>query len=135
MRPTTSRTRLLGYGAMLLASGCGVVPRAPSDLAVVADVPPGPPGSPPPPPSFVLTWTDNSRWETAFEVERAVEGSPDFAWIGSADQNATGYTDPPFLIAPGVYALAACYRVRAVNDAGASGYSNAACASTPPPGP
>ncbi|UOQ76119.1 hypothetical protein MUN84_16155 [Hymenobacter sp. 5516J-16] len=70
--------------------------------------------------SLDLVWLDNSGTETGFEIERAQFGSP-FTRIATVGANVTGYTDQVRL--NGTY----CYRVRAINAFGASGYSNEGC--------
>lgn len=77
---------------------------------------------------LVLTWTDNSTNEDSFKVERkpgacAVPGA--FTEIASLPANTATYTDAG--LAPNV---TNCYRVRAANAAGPSGYSNEADGTT-----
>jgi uncharacterized repeat protein (TIGR03806 family) len=103
-------------------------------------------GSPPPPPpptppgsltatatsssSIALTWTDASTNETGFELERSADNVT-FAPRTSLPAGTTQFTDTGLTAATRYY-----YRVRAVNGAGASAYSNVASAdttSTPPP--
>jgi hypothetical protein len=76
-----------------------------------------------------LTWTDGSGSETGFQVDRATSGGG-FATLGTAGANATTYADTS--VQP---ATAYVYRVRAVNGAGPSGWSNQASATTPAPVP
>jgi hypothetical protein len=71
-----------------------------------------------------LAWTDRSGNETGFQVERSVAGGS-FALAGTAGANATSYADTS--VQP---ATAYSYRVRATGDAGASGWSNVASATT-----
>lgn len=65
-----------------------------------------------------LTWNDNSTNETGFEIVR--ERNAGLAWIEqvtlNGPANVTEFTDAP---GPGFFR----YRIRAVNGAGASGYS------------
>jgi N-acetylneuraminic acid mutarotase len=72
-----------------------------------------------------LSWTDESCNESSFEMERRT-GNGAFASVASTAADATGFTD---------VGLSECttytYRVRAVNAAGASSYSNEASATTP----
>ncbi len=72
-----------------------------------------------------LVWADNSPNEGSFEVERSLNGV-DFAPIGSVGGGIITYSDTP--VSSGVEYF---YRVRAVNAAGGSQYSNTASA-TPP---
>src|SRR5581483_11457602 len=80
-----------------------------------------------------LAWTpgDTSN-TTGFKVERSTDGV-NFTPVATVDAATTSYTDTG-LSAGTTY----IYRVRAYNDAGNSGYSNTASASTPltaPPAP
>lgn len=76
-----------------------------------------------------LSWTDNSANEDGFKVERCTgAGCSTFAQIGTTLTNAAAYTDAN--LAPGT---TYCYRVRAYNTAGDSGYTNTACLTTPTP--
>ena len=71
-----------------------------------------------------LTWTDNSTNETEFRIEvRTLTGI--FADIGSVPANATSAEIISLTPATGYV-----FRVKAVNSAGSSGYSNEATAST-----
>ncbi len=92
-------------------------PEAPSGLLAAAASPP----------RVTLTWTDNSTNETGFEIERSTTGSGGpFASLGSVVANVTSYVDST-LSSFTEY----CYRVRAVNGIGSSGYADPACATTP----
>jgi transcriptional regulator CtsR len=73
-----------------------------------------------------LTWTDQSTNETSFQIERKTGAGGTYAQIGTAAANATAYSDSG--IAEGTTYF---YRVRAVNAAGNSAYSNEASATTP----
>ena len=76
-----------------------------------------------------LSWTDNSDNETGFEVER----SPDnitFSLVTSSGANTPNASDTGLTPATTYY-----YRVRAVNSAGASAYTNVASATTLGAGP
>ena len=103
-----------------------------------------PPGPPPPPPPITIptapanasaqrynqtaigvSWQDTSYNETYFEVQRATQLSGG-AWsaflpLGTAPFNSTGIVDLNAKRSVGY-----CYRVRAVNRAGASEWSNVA---------
>ena len=72
-----------------------------------------------------LAWADNSDNETAFVVERAVNGGA-FAAVATLGAGTTSYADP---VQPGANYL---YQVYAINDTLRSGYSNAASVTTPP---
>ena len=77
--------------------------------------------------SITLTWVDNSSDETGFEIERCSgSGCTDFAYIGiTPGNNINSYNDVGL-----AENTAYSYRVRAVNAAGASGYTNVASAAT-----
>ncbi|QMW02875.1 fibronectin type III domain-containing protein [Spirosoma foliorum] len=77
-----------------------------------------------------LQWADLSNNETRFEVERSTNGSAGtYTKLADVGANTTKYSDQS-VQASTQY----CYRVRAVNDAGASGYTDPpACATTPAP--
>lgn len=69
-----------------------------------------------------LTWEDTSK-EDGFEIERQVGTSGAFAQIAVTEANRNVFTD--LGLTP---ETSYCYRVRAFNGAGSSGYSNVACA-------
>ncbi|GAB2775622.1 zinc-dependent metalloprotease family protein [Hymenobacter latericoloratus] len=71
--------------------------------------------------SLSLQWSDNSGNETGFEIERAQLNTTAFSRIATVGANITDYTDQ--LRTNGTF----CYRVRALNANGASGYSNEGC--------
>ena len=106
--------------------------------------PPPPPTSPPAAPSSLsasaagsdridLSWSDNASDETAYRVDRSLDGSS-WAQLASLGANISGYGDTG-LNADTLY----YYRVRAENSAGNSAWSNTASARTdvtaPPPPP
>ena len=75
-----------------------------------------------------LTWSDNSTDETAFEIERCVGlGCTDFVLYATRDATIYG---PSFNDVGLAEVTTYSYRVRAVNAAGASDYSNVASATT-----
>jgi hypothetical protein len=73
-----------------------------------------------------LAWTDNSSNETGFEVQRSKNGAS-WSLLASLATNATSYSDTTGLSPNKLF----YYRVRAVNAAGASAWSNTASARTP----
>jgi len=72
-----------------------------------------------------LSWTDNSGNENGFKVERGPTSTGPFTQIGIVASNVTSYTDTGL-----ADATTFCYRVRAYNTVGDSGYTNTACATT-----
>jgi hypothetical protein len=98
-------------GAAALYTLSGTAPAAPSGLSATAA------GT-----SNILTWTDNSSNELAFEIQRA-SGScgGSFTGVATVPANTTNYTDNDYGVGlTGVY----CYRVKALNRGGDSGFSN-----------
>jgi hypothetical protein len=79
-----------------------------------------------------LAWSDNATDEDGFQIERCQgTGCTTFTAIGQIAANVGGFSDTA-LAAGTTYA----YRVRAFNQAGPSGYTNTATATTPlPPAP
>ncbi|HKK73050.1 MAG TPA: LamG-like jellyroll fold domain-containing protein [Candidatus Krumholzibacteria bacterium] len=77
-----------------------------------------------------LTWTDNADNEQNYEVERSTTGSTGpFEPLATLAQNTTSFAETS--LEPGTER---CYRVRAVNTFGASGWSLVQCATTPAEG-
>jgi hypothetical protein len=72
-----------------------------------------------------LAWLDNSVNETSFRIERRTGADSIYAFIGTAGQNATSFSDSG-LSANKTY----FYRVRATNTTNVSVYSNEASATT-----
>jgi subtilisin family serine protease len=125
------------------------VPSGPQPFALVVqaalgDIEPPPPPAPPAAPSNLvavamstnqvdLAWSDNSSDESGFHIERC-EGSQctAFALVAQTASDVSAFSD--VTVAAGTtYG----YRVRAVNEAGGSGYTNTASVTTtdPPPPP
>ncbi len=77
-----------------------------------------------------LTWTDTSTNESSFEIERCIGiGCSTFSILTTRPSNSQAFADNS------VQPLTDyCYRVRAVNGAGTSGYTNTACTTTPAEG-
>ena len=73
-----------------------------------------------------VAWADLSNNERGFEVERGSSATAPFTKIADLPANATSYEDKNL-----TDAAAYCYRVRAVNAAGPSPYTDPACATTP----
>ena len=74
---------------------------------------------------LTLSWSDNSTNEAGFRIERRTGTTGTYAEIATLGVNAVSYTDVN--LANGT---TYCYRVRAYNAGGASGYSNEQCAMT-----
>jgi hypothetical protein len=68
-----------------------------------------------------LTWSDNSNNEQLFSIERSTVSWGNFAQIATVAANTTSYTDGSLQRNVRYY-----YRVRAINNGGASAYSNVA---------
>lgn len=71
---------------------------------------------------LVLSWTDNASDEDGLLVERRESATPTFTQVAFLGPNAAGYMDDT--VRPG---QSYCYRVRAVNTAGASAYTSDVC--------
>ena len=83
-------------------------PAAPSNLTAAANVIG----------QVSLSWTDNSGNETSFSVERSLSSTSGFAVIGTLEPNTISFFDSTV-----GRRITYFYRVRAINDAGASAYS------------
>jgi hypothetical protein len=79
--------------------------------------------------AVILTWQDNSMNESGFVLERATDGTT-FLPLATLPANSQNYTDP-VPVAEGIY----YYRVKALNTAGNSDFSNIAVAGTSTPTP
>jgi hypothetical protein len=77
-------------------------------------------------PKLTLTWQDNSNNENNFVIERKTGTNGTFAQIAMVASNIVAYVDTS--VSSGV---TYCYRVDATNSAGASAYTNQACATVP----
>ncbi len=73
----------------------------------------------------MLTWTNSATNVTGIEIEQSLDGNS-FQKLGTVAPTATTYTDAGLTPATRYY-----YRIRAVNTAGQSEYSNVASATTP----
>lgn len=104
-----------GIAAELKAASVPTAPTAPSNLTATAG------GTD----EIDLTWTDNSSDETGFELERSLDGSTGWTQIATPAANAVSATDTG--LSPGTEYF---YRIRAVNGAGNSAYSNTDSATT-----
>jgi fibronectin type 3 domain-containing protein len=77
----------------------------------------------PAPAQLTLTWQDNSNNEVDFAIERNTGTNGAYTKITSVVANVTSYPVDSSVTRGVNY----CYRVRAVNSAGASAYTNEAC--------
>lgn len=82
-----------------------------------------------------VAWVDNSTNETSFELYRSTTGAAGiYTLLATPGSNVTWYSDRKLENAPVL-----CYQVRAIRVYGSkkqvSGFSNAACAMTPPAAP
>ncbi|HEX8163691.1 MAG TPA: chitobiase/beta-hexosaminidase C-terminal domain-containing protein [Pyrinomonadaceae bacterium] len=100
-------------GSLTISIVVPAPPAAPSNLTVT--VPTGTTGR------ANLAWLDRSTDETSFEVERSTSATTGFVRIATLGANTTAFAD---VTAPRKTTV--FYRVRAVNNNGASGYSNTA---------
>jgi Chitobiase/beta-hexosaminidase C-terminal domain/Family of unknown function (DUF6298)/Putative collagen-binding domain of a collagenase len=79
-----------------------------------------------PPAQLTLAWQDNSTNESYFGVERKTGTGGTYAQIALVAANTTSYVDTSV-----THGVTYCYRVDAINGAGASAYTNEACATVP----
>ncbi len=108
------------YSALLEVRTLGETPGAPTDLKATAQSST----------SIRLTWLDNSANEKRFEIQRSLDRGVSFTALAEVGANVKAYTDEG-LAAEKSYT----YRVRAVNDGGASSFSNTATTQTKPSPP
>ncbi|MBK7319521.1 LamG-like jellyroll fold domain-containing protein [Candidatus Villigracilis affinis] len=103
-----------------------ITPGAPFDLVLVAPADPtGLSATSSSSYQVDLTWTDNSNNETSFEVEIGSAVAGPFSPLTTLGQNVTTVADTNVFPA-----IQYCYRVRATNAVGPSGYSNVSCVTT-----
>ncbi|MBL0334030.1 MAG: DNRLRE domain-containing protein [Chitinophagaceae bacterium] len=77
-----------------------------------------------------LTWTDNASTETGFQIERSTTGiAGTYTLLTTTAANITAYADNS-VTGNNQY----CYRIRAINISGNSGYNGPQCATTPAEG-
>ena len=112
------------YSSIQSTSTLLAIPAAPSSLAVAGFTAS----------SIQLTWNDNSDNESGFEIQRSSTGLPfSYSLIQTTGAGTTTYTDNGLSEVTTYY-----YRVRAINLAGESAYSNVVSATTalnPPAAP
>jgi hypothetical protein len=78
-----------------------------------------------PPPQIRLTWVDTATTESGFKIERKVSPTGTYTQLALTAANSVSFVDPT-LSASTTY----CYRVRAYNTGGESGYTNEMCGTT-----
>ncbi len=78
------------------------------------------------PSEITLSWTDNNSNETAFVLERSIYNSDNFEIVDTLPPNTSGYIDGGINSGTNYF-----YRIKAVNDEGASAYSNTANSISP----
>jgi fibronectin type III domain protein len=106
---------------MIPAVGVTSTPNAPTDLIAAKS-------ATTPKTAIDLRWTDRSDNEVVFRIERCIgSGCTDFVFIDQVGANATTFENFDL---PG--GMTYTYRVQALNDSGASAFSNVAEASTDP---
>ncbi|MGB7157341.1 MAG: fibronectin type III domain-containing protein [Tepidisphaeraceae bacterium] len=123
---------ILHLGKVYVVGGGVVRGTSFSNVVEVLDLQPNGTPTPPAAPSILratgaspsqvnLTWTDNSANETGFQIQRKTGTGGNYATIFTAGANATSYVDADASLLPGTQYI---YRVRAVNGAGTSAFSN-----------
>lgn len=102
------------YSNIAIATTPQIAPKAPENLVATAVSQT----------EIGLSWTDLSNNETGFQLERSINGTT-FTKIADIGPDITAYQNTGLSAATEYH-----YRVRAVNAAGASGYSNVSLAKT-----
>ncbi|SHM92875.1 Fibronectin type III domain-containing protein [Chitinophaga jiangningensis] len=101
--------------------GLPAAPTAPGSLAAALD------GH-----DIKLTFTDNATTETKFELQRSIgAGNTDYRFVSNIDSLANSGTTATYTDTSVFANETYNYRVRAVNDGGASAFSNIASATAP----
>lgn len=119
VKGTRGQAVLSAFSLVPAGSPAPVAPATPSNFAA----------TPASPTSVALSWSDISGLETAFAIERSVDGGQTFVPLVTLPANVTAYVDASAMPG-GTYH----YRVRALSDAGGgpSNWSTVASATTPP---
>jgi titin len=76
------------------------------------------------PAQLVLSWQDNSSNEDHLAIERKTGIAGVYSQIALTPPNTTSYVDSNVMSG-----VTYCYRVQAINSAGASSYTNEVCGS------
>lgn len=79
--------------------------------------------------SLDLSWVDNSNNELFFAIDIKKPNKTEYEFLTLTMRNMATCVDKQYI--PGIY----CYRIKAINDAGESTYSNEACINFTPPKP
>jgi subtilisin family serine protease len=115
IKPTLSGKTFTGGRINALNTFADSRPQKPNELAATSES-----GS-----RINLSWTDNSSNESRFEIERKTGPGGTYSRIANVAADETSYSDTGLSGKTTYY-----YRVRAINSAGNSGYSNEADAIT-----
>ncbi|MBX3163946.1 MAG: T9SS type A sorting domain-containing protein [Bacteroidetes bacterium] len=73
-----------------------------------------------------VTWIDNANYESSYELWYNINGAAVFSLLATLPANTTSYTHTGLS-----YNSNYCYKARAVNNIGASFFTNVGCAATP----
>ncbi|MBX3164339.1 MAG: T9SS type A sorting domain-containing protein [Bacteroidetes bacterium] len=76
-----------------------------------------------------VTWIDNAQYENNYELWYNTNSNPTFSLLATLPANTTSYTHTSL-----AYNTTYCYKARAVNNIGASFFTNVGCAATPTTG-
>ncbi|MGC9468815.1 MAG: fibronectin type III domain-containing protein [Anaerolineae bacterium] len=125
---TVGYSSTAGYSTMTVTSISNAIsvpdltpqpPTAPTDLTAEAQTGP----------QVLLTWTDNATTESGFVIERAISGDAFATLVTVGPRNNTGTVS--YIDVSVEAGISYDYRVRAVNAAGFSAYSNTATVAIP----
>ncbi|MBX3163549.1 MAG: T9SS type A sorting domain-containing protein [Bacteroidetes bacterium] len=73
-----------------------------------------------------VTWIDNAQYENSYELWYNTNSNPTFSLLATLPANTISYTHTSL-----AYNTTYCYKARAVNNIGASFFTNVGCATTP----
>jgi hypothetical protein len=77
----------------------------------------------------LVSWIDNSNYETAYELWVMGGSASNFSLLATLPANTVTYLHSGLS-----HSTTYCYKARAINNVGPSYYTNIGCAATPPPG-
>jgi len=107
--PRRSRSALIGFGALVIATACEAALQAPTNVAAVPVVGTN---------LVAVSWTDSNRNESSIAIERSSDGIT-FTQVATVPGGVTSYQNPVVACGARYY-----YRVRALgNGNAASAYS------------